>query len=103
MNGGCSIYEDRPENPCKSYKCQWLIDENINAVISFREKGGRGYLHVIEAGEKLRVEVLNWLVHFAIEKKANIQYAIDGGVNCIGDSQFMQLMKEDDPILKVRV
>jgi len=26
---GCSIYENQPENPCKSYQCEWLNNSDI--------------------------------------------------------------------------
>lgn len=25
-SAGCAIYEDRPEDPCKTFKCRWLSD-----------------------------------------------------------------------------
>ena len=25
-NAGCAIYEDRPKNPCRNFKCAWLLD-----------------------------------------------------------------------------
>ena len=86
----------------KSYKCLWLTDENIpywmkpdqiNAILSFREENGIGYIDVQEAGEKLRVEVLNWLIMFALNKKANLQYRINGGVNRIGVPEFTASMQ----------
>jgi len=26
---GCSIYDDRPENPCKNFRCGWIIDKEV--------------------------------------------------------------------------
>ena len=109
--GGCSIYKDRPENPCKSYKCLWLTDENIphwmkpdqiNAILTHRIEEGIGYIDVTEAGEKLRVEVLNWIVMFALNKKANLQYKISGGVNRIGVSEFTAA-KQSSPKTEITV
>ena len=28
-DNGCTIYEDRPEIPCKTFKCGWLLDKEI--------------------------------------------------------------------------
>ena len=26
---GCTIYSDRPEHPCRSFKCAWLADTSV--------------------------------------------------------------------------
>lgn len=28
-NKNCKIYDDRPDNPCKQFKCTWLVDESM--------------------------------------------------------------------------
>ena len=47
-DNGCTIYEDRPEIPCKTFSCGWLLDKeipewmkpsNIQAVIISTEDG----------------------------------------------------------------
>lgn len=95
---GCSVYQTRPNDPCKSYKCQWLVDPDIplwmkpseiNAIITWREINGVGYIDVTEAGEDLRAEVLSWLVMDAIKRGFNLQYSLKGGFNKIGSPQFL--------------
>ena len=101
---GCTVYENRPEHPCKTYNCQWLIDDaipnwmkpnEINAIITNREANGIKYLDVQEAGEKLRVEVLNWIVMFALSKNVNIQYRIESFPNRIGSKEFDQALTNE--------
>jgi hypothetical protein len=38
-NGGCGIYKDRPKNPCKQYKCEWLKDIEIRKEEAVTEIG----------------------------------------------------------------
>lgn len=99
----CAIYESRPEKPCKTYNCQWLMDDaipywmkpnEINAIITNREVKGIKYFDIQEAGEKLRVEVLNWIVMFALSRNVNIQYRIDSFPNRIGTKEFDQALTE---------
>lgn len=102
---GCSIYKDRPNDPCRVYKCQWLIDENlphwmkpneINAIIHYKIDGQFKYYEVIEAGGKLMVEVLNWFILLALEKHINVQYTIMGAINRVGSVEFVSALKKDN-------
>ncbi len=98
--GKCSIYGNHPEDPCKTFKCQWLTNndipgwmkpDDINAIFTSRTKDGLDYLEITEAGEKLHVEVLSWAIMYALQHNINLQYAIDGGTNRIGSSAFLAL------------
>jgi hypothetical protein len=64
-SGRCSIYGNHPEDPCKVFKCEWLVNDNIpgwmkpddvNAILVWRKEDNIDYLDIAEAGEKLRVE-----------------------------------------------
>lgn len=96
--GKCSIYQTRPDNPCKSYNCEWLIDENIpgwmkpsnvNALFSKRNIEGIEYYSLIEAGETLRSDVLSWVFIYCLNKQLNLEYQIKGGKAYIGSSEFL--------------
>ena len=104
----CSVYEHRPENPCKSYNCAWLKEDqipmwmkpNLSNVIMTKlstraptDEGMRTieYYDIIEAGSKLDAVVLNWLINWAIDNKLNIAYELDGKVHAMGDSKFKEL------------
>lgn len=97
---GCAIYKDRPENPCKTYECEWLKDGNIpewlkpsvsNIIITTRTKDGIGYWSVEEAGSKITVEALSWLLSYCLQKGINIKYSIGSGHYKFGSSNFMAL------------
>lgn len=94
----CSIYGQHPQDPCKSYRCQWLVNDNVpgwmkpssvNAILSARKSGTIEYLDITEAGGKLQAEVLSWAVMYALTNKLNLRYQISGGVNKIGSNEFL--------------
>ncbi len=99
----CTIYSSRPENPCKKYECVWLIDQTLpgwmkpdlsNVIISKRSEYSKvkekniEYYHIVEAGARMDPGVLNWIIHWAIEKQLNIAYQIDGRYHILGCDEF---------------
>lgn len=90
---GCSIYNDRPDDPCKIFRCEWLINEkipewmwpkNINAIIFRRIENDKEYIEITEAGSKLDSKVLSWFVmEYVNGNISNLKYQIESGWNYI--------------------
>ncbi len=90
---GCSIYENRPDSPCKSFMCEWLMNTDIpewmkpdDAKVIVRKITEKDieYLEFTEAGSRLDVTVLSWIfMNYADGKIKNAKYQIDGGWNYI--------------------
>jgi hypothetical protein len=103
---GCSIYENRPENPCKNYSCAWLSDEEgffpewfipeqSKIICTWREwKPGSVYLDVEECGETINSKYLNWLFLKHFEKEINVSCKILGGTTYYGHSEFVEFMNK---------
>ena len=101
-NSGCSIYKKRPNDPCKTFKCEWLVNEDIpswmkpnlsNTIITYKtSKLGIKYMNVIECGIKLDSSVLSWLIKYCLNKNINLFYKISGGNNYIGSNDFIKEM-----------
>ena len=96
---GCTIYENRPEDPCKSFDCNWLLDENIpdwmqpnqsRVILQWRTIDGKTYLEMNEACDKVSSDVLSWVMQYAIQNKLNLQYQLNGVFNRI---DFNDLIK----------
>jgi hypothetical protein len=100
---GCSIYESRPENPCKNYQCAWLADKEkkfpewmkpdvSNVICTYRTFGPdhRLFLEVVECGQKIDSTVLWWVMDFANKSQIPIKVQIGGGINYLGDDEFMK-------------
>lgn len=89
---GCSIYADRPADPCKSFKCEWLAKDYLpmwmrpdlsKVIVVCKDKEGEEWLTVKEAGQKLDAAVLSWMVVWAANNKKNLRYQVDGGWNWV--------------------
>jgi hypothetical protein len=102
IGNGCTVYEERPKNPCASYKCEWLINPEIpeymkpnliNTIIEKRKtKSGIEYLNVVEAGAVLKAGVLSNLLLHALGNRINIAWEVEGGKNWIGSEKFLEEM-----------
>lgn len=97
---GCTIYEDRPENPCKSFKCGWLANEirvpawmrpdQCKVILSHQQKQGIPYILATEVGETLNPEVLSWLfMEYLNGNIGNFAYQLNGGMNFVGSDEFL--------------
>lgn len=100
---GCSIYAKRPKEPCVSYKCQWLINEDIplwmkpsdiDAIIDVRKLNGVPFLNVKETGAPMQAKVLSWVFQYILEKGLNAIWEVNGGLNWAGSPEFVKLVEE---------
>lgn len=100
LNKGCSIYDTRPHTPCRDYKCSWLADNQfpewmkpdlVNMIINQVVKDDISYYVLVEAGSRLDVRVLSWMIQWALNTKKNLVYYIDSGMNKIGSEEFLKL------------
>ena len=102
LGKGCSIYEARPADPCKSYECKWLTDmsvpewmapEHSNAILDHREKKGITYLQLHEAGE-VTASTVSWFFSYGVSHSINISWFIDGSRHWFGSEEFNKAMQE---------
>lgn len=101
---GCAIYEDRPDEPCKSYKCAWIMENYLpewfkpdlsKVICTWRSwsEDFPSYLEVIECGEKLDSKVLSWLyIQYLNNSLPYFTYTIDGGKTVVGGREFLDYM-----------
>jgi len=100
LNKGCSIYESRPHEPCRSYKCGWLDDiqfpewmkpDLVNVIINRARYNDIHYYVLVESGSLLNIKVFSWMVQWALNNNQNLMYYIDGGMNRIGSKEFLEM------------
>ena len=100
LNKTCTIYDTRPDDPCRSYKCGWLDEiqfpewmkpDLVNVIINRSTQNGIKYYVLVEAGSLLDVKVLSWMIQWALNNNQNLMYYIDGGLNRIGSKEFLEL------------
>lgn len=102
---GCSVYSKRPKDPCQSYKCAWLVDENIpewmkpseiNAIVDYRTtSNGISYISANEAGSILSSQVLTWIIQYALSNNLNLLWKVNQGLHWIGSPEFIEAIQED--------
>ena len=105
---GCSVYAKRPKDPCITYKCAWLTNENIpewmkpseiNAIIDNANINTISYLRVIEAGSQLDSAVLTWIIQYALGNNINLYWEVNGGKNWFGSQEFSDAMTQSQSLL----
>lgn len=103
----CSIYENRPQL-CKDYKCAWLDmkvlipnwmkPEYSKVIITPRNINFNGkpieFWAVIECGQTMSSEVLNWVFRTCKMLGINLTYKLNGADYYIGNEEFMQFVNE---------
>ena len=97
---GCTIYEERPYDPCHTFKCDWLVDHNFpewlkpslsNVIFRSGEINGMPYLRAFEMGVKMNSDVLSWLLISHIQQKLpNIVYSFNGFLHRFGSQEFLE-------------
>ena len=103
---GCAIYQQRPENPCRSFVCEWLVNLEIpewmkpsvsKIIIKKKRWKGGEYLSVMEMGEKIDSIVLNWLFIHHLSTNIPMRIQINGGFFNYGPPEFLNKfgIKED--------
>ena len=105
---GCTVYEQRPENPCRTYKCAWLKDgllpewfkPNKSKLICTWRRWKNGddldyYIDVIECGDTMGAKHLQWLLDLSENQGINLRYSVEGKCRCKGSDAFVKWYNED--------
>jgi hypothetical protein len=96
---GCSIYAERPEDPCKTFSCEWLNTKTMpmwmrpdkaKVILIRRQIDGTEYVVMREAGEKVDSAVLSWVLQAYIANGTNVAYEVNGGMNYFGTREFVE-------------
>jgi hypothetical protein len=103
--GKCTDYEGRP-GTCQTYNCAWKVEPGVfplwmrpdltGVIISkivLPSRGDLTHYEVAEAGGKLDVTTLNWLVQWALKTGTNLFYQIEGKHHSIGSPTFREEMR----------
>lgn len=114
--GGCSIYEDRPENPCVGYKCgylseaffpEWMRPDKCNILATPRvhkylekvkendverdEERYIPYMQLLEYGGSASAKSLWWFIEKHLEGIIpNLLIEIEGGYHRMGSLDFLK-------------
>lgn len=112
---GCGIYENRPENPCVSFKCgylsenffpEWMRPDKCGILATLRimktkvmvEKDGAQveeerqlpYMFLVEYQQPMSGRALWWFIQKHLEGSIpNLLIEIDGGHHRMGSREFL--------------
>lgn len=98
---GCTIYNDRPKDPCKDFSCGWLdIDsmpdefkpENSGVIMYHKFILDHFYWSIVPAPNKPSPELLTWAIIYALSNNQNIVWLIGEKYYWIGSQEFSQIM-----------
>lgn len=95
---GCKDYENRPESPCKEFKCEWIVNHNLpdmlmpkdsNILITFNDVNGIPYARAIRAGDEVDKDSMEWYIRYCKEQSINLWFEIDKINYVIGTEEFI--------------
>ena len=100
--GACTIYEERPQSPCRSFVCGWLApgspfpeafrpDKVGVIIVPKRWHDGPAYV-LLSAGNDAGPQMLQWMQAYARSSGAPFYYQRDGQRLGYGPALFQQEM-----------
>jgi CDP-diacylglycerol pyrophosphatase len=101
---GCTIYKDRPKDPCKDFFCGWIQIEEMpedfkpektGTIMHFFKSYKNSYWAINKAPNNPTEEYLSWAINFAKSRDENILWYIDDKSWWIGSHNFCNQMEEE--------
>jgi hypothetical protein len=100
--GACTIYEERPQSPCRSFVCGWLApdspfpesfrpDRTGVIIVAMRWRDRPAYV-LVSAGNDPAPEMLQWMQAFARRSGSPFFYQQNGERLGYGPPAFQQEM-----------
>ena len=105
-NEGCSIYKHRPKDPCKTFNCGWLKDENFKypewlkpnksglIILDWKKtKSGIPFICVVANGDNYDKKSLLWLIDYCSDNDLNIEFLVGNDKHHMGSKEFRKEKK----------
>jgi hypothetical protein len=105
INKGCRDYENRPENPCKNFKCGWLtIDdmpeefkpEKSGVIMHVVKENNITFCSLTKAPNDPNADFLSWAISFVASKGLNLFWSINNKSFWIGSPEFCDTMEKQN-------
>ena len=100
----CSIYENRPTDPCRKYSCMWLKEPDLfpawmnptesNVICTEREwvdddGSDQLYLEFISTGKEISLKTYHWIMKMHYEQKIPIVIEVFKELCAFGPDNFI--------------
>lgn len=95
---GCNDYDNRPADPCKTFSCDWLVNDLIpeefkpNAIETIFLKtflNGIEYLKLVPAGNDIDDSIISWAIDYAESNSINL-WIDKNGNRVFGSKEFLE-------------
>ncbi len=105
LNKGCSDYENRPDDPCKTYMCEWLAEsfvpiewkpDKIGWLITKIRTDNFTYLKLMPSGNFPNQEHIDWFKKYLKDNDLNGAWYTESGLFWQGSDYFNKEMIEDN-------
>ena len=101
IDKGCTIYKDRPKDPCVEFSCGWKEIEDMpdefkpekSGVIVVSKNRLNGYIVLTKAPNNPTPQLLSWAIIYAKSKNKNILWYVDNKSWWLGDEEFCKQME----------
>jgi hypothetical protein len=98
----CTIYQDRPKDPCKDFLCGWLQIEDMpkefkpdksGVIMNYIKNNNNPYWYLWKSPNNPTEDLLSWAISYAKKKNENILWFIDDRSFWIGNKEFCDQME----------
>lgn len=112
MGVGCTIYKNRPKDPCKEFECSWKASEFVpeefspkatGQIISTQSIEGIPFLSAAYAGKELGPDFLSWFVTFVVGRQLNAEWSVNNVSHAMGSPEFIAARSRRDNSASVKV
>lgn len=103
-NSGCGNYNNRPDDPCKTFKCSWLSDDSLpewakpelcGAIIYERTIGGMTCGFLVPTGQDVSITTLSWFLIWSLNKYQNaVWYNSFGSEFYLGPKELGEVLNK---------
>jgi hypothetical protein len=101
-DGGCTIYDERPQSPCRNFTCAWMLPnspfpesfrpEQLGVIIVLIKWRNQPAYLLRSAGRDPDQQLLDWMQRFSMESGRPFFYEINGEKLGFGPPLFQQDM-----------
>ncbi len=98
--GGCTIYEDRPADPCRGFHCAWRLGGNpfpesfrpdrLGVIILAKRWRDRVAYYLRPAGRELDASLLEWMRSHSEATGTPFLFEVNGRYRGFGSAEFQQ-------------
>ena len=101
---GCSDYDNRPEEPCQTFNCQWITNPDIpedlypktsGVLITVQKIDDIMFMKLTCAPNEPTADQLTWFIMYGLRKKINIAWDTLKKKYWMGDTLFTRAMNRE--------